>query len=145
MLERIKYILVTMLRLVLITPNVFQDDRKWLIFTLILDKILIKRIDCSSSQKTVTRFAINFSRLTPSMSNTAKRERDETRSQRSKRSKVFRSSIDYNRLTRLPGRRWDLLVVLVIEDQKQCSLPMDRPDTFKAILLNQKSFLLATF
>ena len=40
--------------------------------------------------------------------------------------------IDYYCFTRLLGGRWYLLVVLVIEDEKQCSLPMD---TFQAILL----------
>ncbi len=41
-------------------------------------------------------------------------------------------AIDYFCFTRLPGGRGYLLVVLVIEDEKQCSLPMD---TFHGILL----------
>ena len=39
---------------------------------------------------------------------------------------------DYYCFTRLPGGRRYLLVVLVVEDNMQCSLPMD---TFHAILL----------
>ncbi len=47
--------------------------------------------------------------------------------------------IDYYCFTRLPGGRRYLLVTLIIENKKQCSLPVD---TFQAIVLIEKGFLV---